>query len=110
MPGPAAVRALVDINVGVGSHGRKCCLHGIVGMVPLGSGDVSINGMDAVRQYDVGIHTVATCCGPHVLVCVGASSTVFINGRGAVRVDDMVAYCCGVGTWATGSGDVNIGG
>ncbi len=55
-------------------------------------------------------HGIPDCC-PHGVagVYVTASSDVFINGRGTVRVGDAVVHSCphcGVGAAVSGSGTV----
>ena len=69
------------------------------------SGNVIINGLGALRKNDTyNPHCVGTSC--HASVCQSGSSTVFINGRDAMRTGDPIA--CGSFV-AQGSGNVFIG-
>jgi hypothetical protein len=67
-----------------------------------------INGMPALRVGDSGIH--AACCGANTWTASTGSATVFINGKAAHRVSDMVTHC-GVttGQLIEGSSNVFIG-
>jgi uncharacterized Zn-binding protein involved in type VI secretion len=56
------------------------------------STDVFINGIGVHRQGD---HWVTHCCGPtcHDGVLQTGSSTVFVNGKAAARIGDIIS--CG---------------
>lgn len=60
-------------------------------------------------QHRLGDHWVTHCCGPscHDSYAVAGSSTVFVNGKKAVRIGDAIA--CG-SISAQGSPNVFIGG
>jgi uncharacterized Zn-binding protein involved in type VI secretion len=74
----------------------------------MGSPDVLINNMPALRVTDPGCH--APCCGPNSWQAQKGSATVSINNLAAHRMGDMTKHCGGVGTLITGSADVLIGG
>lgn len=69
---------------------------------------MNINGRPALRVGDPGMH--AACCGPNMWNAKLGSATVFINGKPAHRLNDMVQHCGGMGKLIEGSGDVLIGG
>lgn len=59
-------------------------------------------------------HGIPDCC-PHGVagIYITASTSVFVNGRGIVRVGDGVIHSCphcGVGVATTGSGSVFVNG
>lgn len=75
----------------------------MAGVVRLGDGHAGICS-----------HGIPDCC-PHGVagVYITASSNVFVNGRGVVRIADGVVHSCphcGVGAAATGSGSVFVNG
>jgi uncharacterized Zn-binding protein involved in type VI secretion len=74
----------------------------------MGSPNVKVNAMPALRVGDMGIH--AACCGPNTWTPVKGSGTVFINQRAAVRMGDQTQHCGGVGQMIQGSPNVNAGG
>jgi uncharacterized Zn-binding protein involved in type VI secretion len=90
------------------AHGCPACPHPAVGPLVGGSPDVMINKLPAGRLGDMGIH--AACCNANTWKTQKGSGTVFINGKAAVRKDDMTKHCGGVGKMTTGSPDVNTGG
>ncbi len=90
------------------AHGCPGCPHVAIGPAILGSPNVFINGMPALRVDDMGVH--AACCGPNMWTAVKGSSTVFINGKAAHRKDDDDQHCGGMGKLIQGSPDVIIGG
>ncbi|HOI11579.1 MAG TPA: PAAR domain-containing protein [Myxococcota bacterium] len=90
------------------AHGCPACPHTVQGPAILGSPNVLINNMPAVRVTDIGMH--AACCGPNMWNAVKGSSTVLINGLAAHRKGDMDQHCGGVGKMIQGSPDVIIGG
>lgn len=93
---PAAVRL-----------GDECTGHGCFGprVNDEASTDVFHNGLGAHRQGD---HWVSHCCVVcHDSVMAEGSSTVFINGRPAARIGDLLE--CGSAA-AVGSPNIFIGG
>jgi len=69
---------------------------------------VNINGRPALRVDDAGIH--AACCGTNMWQAAQGSSTVFVNGKPLVRLNDMTRHCGGSGKLIEGSDDVIVGG
>lgn len=104
---PEAGRKGDDARCPEDSHGCPACPHDVTGPAVEGSGDVKINGRDALRVGDRGEH--GSCCGPNQWQAVGGAPGVYINGRKAHRRGDDVEHCGGSGALATGSGDVIIG-
>jgi uncharacterized Zn-binding protein involved in type VI secretion len=100
---------LGDISkVDADAHGCPACPHTAMGPAIIGSPNVNINNMPALRVGDLGIH--APCCGPNMWTATQGSTTVMINGRPAHRKDDMDTHCGGVGKLIVGSPNVIIGG
>ena len=95
-------------NVPVDAHGCPACPHPAVGPAIIGSTDVNVNKMPAIRVDDTGIHMA--CCGPNTWTAKAGSGTVFINGKAAHRLGDMVKHCGGIGRTIMGSGNVITGG
>lgn len=98
-----------DGTTGICDVGLDCCPHGRAGTNSTGSPNVYINFIPAHRRGDTG-----PCNCPHggTFASVGCSSTVFINGRGATRIDDLTTcQNCGMpGNHVAGSPNVFIGG
>jgi uncharacterized Zn-binding protein involved in type VI secretion len=92
----------------VDAHGCPACPHSCQGPAIIGSADVFVNTMPALRVGHTGTH--AACCGPNMWTASHGSGTVFINGAKAVRVGDQTQHCGGVGQMIQGSGTVNAGG
>ena len=90
------------------AHGCPGCPHPGVGPAIIGSPDVFINNMPALRVTDTGMH--AACCGPNTWVAQKGSATVSINNLDAHRKGDADTHCGGNGELITGSSDVLIGG
>jgi len=105
---PEAGRLGDKSKVDSDAHGCPLCPHTAIGPAIMGSPDVLINSMPAVRVGDVGIHAV--CCGPNMWTAQSGSSTVFINGMKAHRKGDDDQHCGGMGKLIEGSPDVKIGG
>lgn len=105
MPGAGRLGDLA--NVSGDAHGCPACPHTCSGPAILGSPNVNVNGMPALRIQDVGIH--AACCGPNMWVAMQGAPTVFINGRAAYRMNDPASHCGSVGRLVQGSADVIIG-
>jgi uncharacterized Zn-binding protein involved in type VI secretion len=95
-------------NVPVDVHGCLACPHPCVGPAIVGSPDVLVNGLPAVRVDDKGVHAV--CCGPNTFDCIMGSGTVFINNKAAHRMGDQDKHCGGMGQMIEGSNNVITGG
>lgn len=89
------------------AHGCPACPHPAVGPGIAGSPNVLTNGLPSLRVGDPGIH--AACCGPNKWAAKTGSRTVFINGRAAHRLSDMVRHCGGLGQLVEGSPNVIVG-
>lgn len=90
------------------AHGCPACPHPVQGPIVQGSPSVLINGLPAARVGDMGVS--AACCGPNIYELSVGSSTVFINGKAAVRKNDDIKQCLSfTGKVITGSPDVIIG-
>ena len=89
------------------SHGCPHCPHPGVGPAIVGSANVNVNGMAALRVGDAGVHSA--CCSSNTWVAVQGAPTVFVNGRAAFRMGDATAHCGGNGRLVAGSGNVIIG-
>jgi uncharacterized Zn-binding protein involved in type VI secretion len=90
------------------AHGCPACPHMCIGPAVQGSPDVYVNGRNAVRVGDLGVHAV--CCGPNIWNASSGSATVFINNIKAHRKGDQDAHCGGTGTMQQGSDNVITGG
>lgn len=88
-------------------HGCPACPHPVVGPAISGSSDVLVNGLNALRDGDPGIH--AACCGPNRWSAAGGAPSVFINGKKAFRMGDPTSHCGGSGSLIQGSGNVVVG-
>ncbi len=89
-------------------HGCPACPHPVIGPAIVGSPNVMVNGMPALRVGDKGIHAV--CCGPNTWTATAGSATVMINNLPAHRMGDQDQHCGGPGTLIEGSPDVIVGG
>ena len=60
-----------------------------------GSGNVFANGRPISRETDVNtVHKLPGApCPPHAAPITSGSSTVFVNGLGCGRVDDVITGC-----------------
>jgi len=83
------------------------CPHTAVGPAIMGSPDVMVNNMPALRVTDTGIH--AACCGPNIWMAMEGSETVMINNLPAHRLMDEDMHCGGMGMMIEGSEDVFVG-
>jgi uncharacterized Zn-binding protein involved in type VI secretion len=90
------------------AHGCPACPHMAIGPAILGSPNVLVNNLPALRVTDIGIHAV--CCGPNMWTAAMGSGTVIINFLPAHRNGDMTTHCGGVGSLIEGSTDVLVGG
>src|SRR5262245_3558092 len=95
-------------QVPVDAHGCLACPHPGLGPAIVGSPNVSVNFLPALRVGDVGIH--AACCGPNMWTATKGSTTVIINGQPAHRLGDLDTHCGGVGFMIEGSPNVFSGG
>jgi uncharacterized Zn-binding protein involved in type VI secretion len=106
---PAAARVSDLAKADSDAHGCPACPHPPLGPAIIGSNDVMINSLPALRQNDTGVHAV--CCGPNMWTAQMGSSTVNINSKQAMRSGDMTTHCGGVGSIQSPcSTNVNIGG
>jgi uncharacterized Zn-binding protein involved in type VI secretion len=80
----------------------------VIGPAIIGSPNVLVNNLPALRVGDKGIHMV--CCGPNTWTAVAGSATVMINNLPAHRLGDQDMHCGGPGTLIEGSPDVLVGG
>src|SRR5689334_235687 len=90
------------------AHGCPACPHPVTGPAVIGSPDVMVNNMPALRCDDTGIH--AACCGTNTWTAHFGSNTVFINGKAAHRQTDITRHCGGMGKLIEGSPNVVSGG
>jgi len=105
MPG---IGRLGDLsNAPADAHGCPGCPHPVVGPAIVGSPDVLVNHLPALRLGDQGVH--AACCGPNMWTAVSGSATVMINGQPAHRLGDQDQHCGGPGQLIQGSPDVVAG-
>ncbi|HEY7954800.1 MAG: PAAR domain-containing protein [Polyangia bacterium] len=95
-------------NVPACVHGCLACPHPAVGPAIVGSPNVLVNNLPALRLGDNGIHAV--CCGPNTWTAVKGSATVMINNKPAHRMGDTDQHCGGVGQLIEGSPTVIVGG
>jgi len=105
---PSAFRLGDMAQIPADAHGCPACPHPAVGPAILGSPNVNVNSMPAVRLQDMGIHAV--CCGPNMWTATAGSGTVNINSKAAIRMGDATTHCGGSGKTINGSPNVNIGG
>ncbi|MEN6320456.1 MAG: PAAR domain-containing protein [Syntrophaceae bacterium] len=89
------------------AHGCPACPHTVTGPAILGSPNVFVDGMPALRKTDLGMH--AACCGPNMWTANAGSSVVFINGLAAHRKGDQDQHCGGTGELINGSPSVYVG-
>jgi uncharacterized Zn-binding protein involved in type VI secretion len=89
------------------AHGCPACPHTVTGPAIVGSPNVYVNSMPALRVDDMGVH--AACCGPNMWRATRGSSVVFINGFAAHRKDDQDMHCGGPGQLTQGSPNVFVG-
>lgn len=73
----------------------------------MGSTNVNINNLPALRKTDMGIH--AACCAMNMWTATKGAPHVNINGLPAHRLNDMQTHCGGVGRLIKGSPNVIIG-
>ena len=106
MPGQA--RLGDKSNCPADAHGCPACPHPCVGPAIIGSPDVMVNGMPAIRVGDQGLH--AACCGSNMWTAKMGSSTVKINNQKAHRMGDQDEHCGGMGQMIEGSTNVMTGG
>src|SRR5690349_7640804 len=95
-------------NVPADAHGCPACPHPAVGPAIVGSPDVNVNKLPALRVDDKGIH--AACCNTNTWTAAKGSGTVFINGKAAHRMGDQDTHCGGSGQLIEGSTNVIVGG
>jgi uncharacterized Zn-binding protein involved in type VI secretion len=91
----------------VDAHGCPGCPHPVLGPAIIGSPNVLVNGLPALRVGDMGVH--ASCCGPNMWWATKGSATVLINGQPAHRLGDEDQHCGGKGQLIEGSPNVLAG-
>ncbi|HKA90297.1 MAG TPA: SpaA isopeptide-forming pilin-related protein [Haliangiales bacterium] len=90
------------------AHFCPACPHPMVkGPAFMGSTNVNINNLPALRKTDMGVH--AACCAMNMWTATKGAPHVNINGLPAHRVNDMQTHCGGVGRLIKGSPNVIIG-
>jgi uncharacterized Zn-binding protein involved in type VI secretion len=104
---PAQSRLGDQSQIQADAHGCPACPHPCVGPAIVGSPNVFVNNMPALRFGDAGVH--AACCGPNTWIAKGGSSTVLINGKAAHRMGDPDQHCGGMGQMIQGSPNVFTG-
>lgn len=89
-------------------HGKPCCAsgHPVSGPATVGSPNVFVNGVPALRLGDPGVHV--GCCGSNTWVVAGGSAVVLINGIPAARLGDPTTHCGGAGVMTSAAPTVLI--
>lgn len=105
---PPQARTIDLAFVPADAHGCPACPHPCTGPGVTGSPTVIVNGNQAMRVGDPGVH--AACCGPNVWVIATGSGTVYFNDIPAARLGDITIHCGGVGALIMGSANVVVGG
>ena len=90
---PAACRVSDLAQVQQDPHGCPGCPHPGTGPSVIGSTDVNIENLPALRQDDIGVH--AACCGPNMWTATKGAPHVNINNKAAMRVGDETTHCGG---------------
>jgi uncharacterized Zn-binding protein involved in type VI secretion len=90
------------------AHGCPACPHPAIGPAIVGSPDVNVNSLPALRVDDKGMH--AACCNTNTWTATKGSTTVFINKKAAHRLNDPDTHCGGSGKLNTASSNVDVGG
>jgi uncharacterized Zn-binding protein involved in type VI secretion len=92
------------------THDHCCGVpHTVIGPAILGSDNVFVNKLPALRKGDLGI--AVPCCGPNMWQADAGSGTVFINGKEAHRQGDATKHCGSFsGQLTIGSNNVTTGG
>jgi len=83
------------------AHGCPACPHPCKGPAITASANVFIQGKEALRVGDRGVHSA--CCGPNTWVVIEASAQVHVNGQPLVRVGDRTQHCGAIGKLTTGA-------
>ena len=100
---------LLDISFNpIDVHLCPLCPHPVKGPAIMGSPNVFVNKLPALRITDKGIHLL--CCGPNKWMALTGSMTVFINKLPAHRLMDKDLHCGGLGFLVKGSPNVITGG
>jgi uncharacterized Zn-binding protein involved in type VI secretion len=105
---PAQGRLGDKSSANVDAHGCPACPHPATGPAIIGSTNVNVNRMPALRVGDGGLHMA--CCGPNTWEAKAGSATVFINNKAAHRQGDACKHCGGMGKLIEGSPNVMTGG
>lgn len=98
---------MMDIAIGIGTHGSICCPHPIMSMPIISSPTVMTNMMMTTRAFDMMVHTCPHC--PMGMAIMG-SKTKLVNMLPAHRRGDTTCEMCGSGTMIGGSPNVLVGG
>ena len=88
------------------AHGCPACPHPCTGPAILGSPNVFVNSLPALRVTDIGVH--AACCFSNLWTARTGCPKVLINGLDAHRKTDDTDHCGGPGTLIQGSPNVII--
>lgn len=100
---------MFDISfVPIDAHWCPLCPHPAKGPAIMGSPNVLVNFLPALRVTDKGFHLI--CCGPNMWTAMQGSTTVFINKLPAHRLGDKDLHCGGMGFLVKGSPNVIVGG
>ena len=83
------------------AHGCPACPHPCKGPAITASANVMIQGREALRVGDRGVHSA--CCGPNTWEVIEASAQVYVNGMPLVRVGDRTQHCGAIGKMTTGA-------
>lgn len=102
---PYAARRL-DLTVGSGSHGKKCCPHSLSGVHMMTRKNVTGNSRGMVTRGDIGIHNCPHC--PYFMA-IGNRHYVKHNNRPAHHELAMFTDFCGVSyTICTGPKNITM--
>src|SRR5262245_16404114 len=95
-------------NIPACVHGCPACPHPAVGPALIGSMDVNVNKMPAIRVDDTGMHTA--CCNTNMWTAKIGSGTVYINGKAAHRMGVQAQPWGGFGQRTEAPTNVIVGG
>lgn len=88
-------------------HSCPSCPHEVAGPAVVGSGNVLVNNLPALRVGDTGEH--ASCCGENEWRAVQGAPGVLVNNLRFHRRGDGVLHCGGKGELISGSANVLVG-
>lgn len=104
---PPQARVSDKSQIQADAHGCPACPHPAIGPAIIGSPDVMVNELPALRVGDKGMHAV--CCNTNTWTAKDGSGTVFINSIKAHRKGDADTHCGGQGKMVDGSDNVITG-